>query len=144
LRPRSRRPLITKSDSSQLPPINSASVNTLPWVVLAETTVGKPFHPEFAHYLRQLDGKQVELAGFIQPLGEERDISAFLLIEYPVGCWYCETPELSGIVRVEPAAGKGSPFSRNLVKVVGRLSLNTADPENFLYTLREAKVSEAD
>jgi hypothetical protein len=111
---------------------------------LAETTIENPFRPAFSGYLRELDGKQVELTGFMQPLGDTGDMAGFLLIEYPVGCWYCETPDLAGIVRVEPGAGRPVSFTRNLVKVVGQLALNTADPENFLYTIRKAKVSEAD
>ena len=34
--------------------------------------------------------------------------------------------------------------TRGLVKVVGQLSLNATDPENFLFTIRKAKVAEAD
>jgi hypothetical protein len=53
-------------------------------------------------------------------------------------------PEVSGIVLVELPDGKTVPFTRSLVKVTGKLSLNAADPENFLYTIKEARVVEAD
>ena len=143
-RPRSKRPLENRLSHARLPPINSASTNSLPWDVLTETSVGKQFQPKFPKYLEELDGKQIELAGFMQPVGEELEMPSFMLIEYPVGCWYCEMPDLTGIVRVELAPGKTTTFTRNLVKVVGQLTLNGADPENFLYTIRKAKVSEAD
>jgi Tfp pilus assembly protein PilF len=143
-RPRSKRPLGSRFSHAKLPPINPASVNSLPWDVFAETIIGKQFQPRFAKYLEELDGKQVELAGFMQPVAEDLDMTTFMLIEYPVGCWYCEMPELTSIVRVELAPGKTATFTRNLVKVVGQLTLNAADPENFLYTIRKAKVSEAD
>jgi hypothetical protein len=144
LRPRSKRPLANRTSTADLPPVNANAVNPLPWAVLAETTVGREFRPTFARYLRELDGLQVSLAGFMQPIGEGLDLSSFLLIEYPVGCWYCEMPELAGIVLVELPAGKTATYTRSLVKVTGRLALNATDPENFLYTLRDAKVSEAD
>jgi tetratricopeptide (TPR) repeat protein len=144
LRPRSKRPLADKLASAPLPPIHADGINSLPWDVLAETTLGKQFKPTFAKYLRELDGRQIALTGFIQPLGEDLELGTFMLIEYPVGCWYCEMPEMIGIVFVELPEGKTATFRRSLVKVEGTLKLNSSDPENFLYTISKAKVSEAD
>jgi hypothetical protein len=143
-RPRSKRPLLSKLDAVNLPPVAITGVNPLPWAVLAETTVDRQFKPSFAKYLQELDGKEVFLNGFVQPLGEELDLSSFMLIEYPVGCWYCEMPEVTGIVLVELPPAKTTTFTRGQVKITGRLSLNTRDPENFLYTIRDAKVAGAD
>ncbi|MFL5245705.1 MAG: DUF3299 domain-containing protein [Gemmataceae bacterium] len=144
LKPRSQRPLASKLDDASLPAINPDGVTPLPWAVIAHTTLDKQYKPTFAKYLRDLDGKQVALAGFMQPLGEDLELATFMLIEYPVGCWYCEMPEISAIVLVELPAGKSTTLTRGLVKVVGTLKLNSSDPENFLYTLSKAKVSEAD
>ena len=80
----------------------------------------------------------------MQPLGEDLESGSFMLIEYPVGCWYCEMPEITGIVFVELPAGKTHSLSRSLMKVTGTLTLNATDPENFLYTITKAKVTEAD
>lgn len=143
-RPRSKRPLLDKWDASKLPPVNLTGVNVLPWDVLGQTMVDRPFKPTFGKYLEELDGKQVCLTGFMQPLGEGLELGSFLLIEYPVGCWYCEMPDISGIVLVELPPGQATTFTRSHVKVTGTLSLNTRDPENFLYTLRDAKASGAD
>jgi hypothetical protein len=144
LKPRSQRPLATKLDDAALPAINPDGVTPLPWAVIAHTTLDKQYKPTFPKYLRDLDGKQVALAGFMQPLGEDLELATFMLIEYPVGCWYCEMPEISAIVLVELPAGKSTTLTRGLVKIVGKLTLNATDPENFLYTLSKAKVSEAD
>jgi hypothetical protein len=141
---RSRRPLLTRLDSQALPKISATAINTLPWAVLAETTLDRKFRPTFPKYLKQLDGKKVVLSGFMQPLGEDFEANSFLLIEYPVGCWYCEMPEMTGIVLVELGGGKEAQFTRGLVKVVGKLKLNPKDPENFLFTISKAKVAEAD
>jgi hypothetical protein len=67
-----------------------------------------------------------------------------MFIEYPVGCWYCEVPEMTAIVFVELPRNKTAAFTRTLVKVTGTLKLNATDPENFLYTIEKAKVAEAD
>ena len=46
------------------------------------------------------------MTGFMYPLREDPDMTAFLFIEAPVGCWYCEMPETTGIVFVEMPAGQ--------------------------------------
>jgi hypothetical protein len=139
---RSRRPLLRHLDPEALPPISAAGINALPWALLAETAVDRKFKPAFPKYLTELVGKHVALNGFIQPLREDADLSAFLLIENPVGCWYCEMPEVTGIVYVELPRGKGATYTRGLVRVVGRLALNASNPEEFLYTLRDARVTD--
>jgi hypothetical protein len=144
LKARSKRPLATKFDTSTLPPISATAVNAVPWALLGETTVDKKFRPTFAKYLHDLDGKLVSLTGFMQPLTEDLDLALFMLIEYPVGCWYCEMPETTQIVFVELPAGKTTTYGRTMMRVTGRLSLNSTDPEDFLYTIRNAKVSEVD
>jgi tetratricopeptide (TPR) repeat protein len=144
IRPRSKRPLLNQLDTAKLPAINATGVNHLPWAVLAETTVDRQYKPTFAKYLRELDGKQVSLTGFMQPLNEELEVGSFMLIEYPVGCWYCEMPEMTGIILVELPGGKTTNFRRSSVKVEGQMTLNATDPENFLYIITKAKVSETD
>jgi tetratricopeptide (TPR) repeat protein len=144
LKARSKRPLIARFDTSTLPPVSATAVNPLPWALLGETAVDKKFRPTFAKYLQELDGKLVSLTGFMQPLSEELDLAVFMLIEYPVGCWYCEMPETTQIVFVELPAGKTTTFARTMMRVTGRMSLNSTDPEDFLYTIRNAKVSEVD
>jgi hypothetical protein len=141
LKPRSSRPLAGPLDETALPPVSATGVNALPWRVLADTTVGRPFKVVFPKYLRELEGRQVELTGFMQPLGEDLDMSAFMLIQYPVGCWYCEMPEIAGIVFVELPADSTFRLTRDRLKVVGKLTLNATDPENFLFTIGKAKVT---
>lgn len=142
---RSKRPLLSRRfDVASLPPLNPDGVNTLPWGLLAETTLDRNFRPTFAKRLREMDGMQVTLAGFMQPITEDQVYGTFMLIEFPTGCWYCEMPEVTGIVLVELGGGKTTTFGRQLVKVTGKLKLNATDPEDFIYTISEAKVSGAD
>jgi tetratricopeptide (TPR) repeat protein len=143
-KPRSSRPLFHKIDLAHLPPIDPKRVNPLPWSVVTETTLDRQYRPTFPKYLKELDGKQVMLSGFMQPLGEDQDFAAFLLIEYPVGCWYCEMPETTGIVLIEMPGGKTANYTRDQVRITGKLVLNATDPENFLYIIRQAKVEEGE
>ncbi|HBI44387.1 MAG TPA: hypothetical protein DDY78_16270 [Planctomycetales bacterium] len=144
LKPRSSRPLVHKIDLVDLPPIDPKGVNVLPWTVVTETVVGRKFHPSFPKYLKELDGKQVQLTGYMQPLGEDQEGGAFLMIEYPVGCWFCEMPEVTAIVLVELAPGKTREVTRGRLRITGRLNLNGTDPENFLYIIKDAKAVETD
>ena len=50
----------------------------------------------------------------------------------------------TGIVYVELPAGQTARYQRGLVRIVGRLSLNTGDPEDFLYTVKDARVGALD
>lgn len=143
LKTRSARPLVKAFDESTLPPVRADRANPLPWPVLGATTAEKG-RPVFLKYLEQLDGKTVTLTGFMQPVRDEPAVTVFLLLEYPVGCWFCETPEATGLVSVEMKAGKAADFKRGLVKVTGTLRLNRADLEGYLFTVTDARVGEAD
>lgn len=143
--PKSRRPLAVKRfDPATLPPISKERLNPLPWALLQETAVDRHFRPTFPRHLQSLHDHQVMLTGFMQPLTDELELNALMLIEYPTGCWFCEMPEVTGILLVELPEGKSLPYTRNLIKVTGKLSLNATDPENFLYTVKGARVVEAD
>ena len=48
------------------------------------------------------------------------------------------------IVFVELPADKTARYTRTMLRVSGRLALNATDPEEFLYTIRDAKVAEVD
>jgi tetratricopeptide (TPR) repeat protein len=143
-KPRSQRPLTRKLDQAPLPPIDPKGVNVLPWSIVTETTLDRQYRPTFPRYLKDLDGKKVALDGYLQPLGDDAELNAFLLIEYPIGCWYCEQPETAAIILVELPEGKTHPYTRSQVRIRGRLTLNASDPENFLYTIRDAEVSQTE
>ncbi len=141
---KSSRPLANKIDEAPLVAIDPKGTNVLPWSVVVETTLDRKYKPTFPKYLKELDGLTVQLSGFMQPIGEETECGSFLLIEYPVGCWYCEMPEMTAMVLIEMPEGKTRTFSRGQLKITGKLKLNGTDPENFLYTLKDAKVESAD
>lgn len=141
-KPRANRPLVKKVVLEGLPPIDSRGVNLVPWDVIAETTVDRQARPTFHSYLRDLDGKKVQMKGYMQPLGDDTDLGAFLFIEHPVGCWFCEMPQRSYIILVELPEGQSGRFSRERLRVTGKFLLNASDPENFFYVIRDAKVED--
>jgi hypothetical protein len=144
LKVKSSRPLVKAFDESLLPAIQDDGTNPLPWPVLAATVFDAKGRPTFAKHLEKLDGKTVSLTGFMQSTKEELTVSSFLLLEYPVGCWFCETPDPTGLVSVELKPGKQVETRRGLVKVTGTLELNRTNPESYLFTLKDARVGQAD
>lgn len=143
LKVKSTRPLVKAFDESLLPAIAADKPNPLPWPVLAATTIGKG-KPQFAKYLDKLDGKTVTLTGFMQPTKDANEQSEFLLLEYPIGCWFCEQPDPLGLISVELKADTTVEYRRGLVKVTGTLTLNRDNPEAYLFELKGARVGEAD
>lgn len=139
----SDRVLPKRFDSSRLPKIDLARVNPLPWGALDETVVGKKFDVKYLPYVNDLDGKTVSLSGFMQPAKAD-EVTEFLFTEFPVGCWFCESPSAFQIVQVDVAGGKPVPFVRGLVTVTGKLHLNRTDPERLLFTVTDAKVKLAE
>ena len=141
---RSSRPLASKLDQAALPPIDKDGINAIPWSVISETSVDRRYHPTFAKYLRELNGRTIRLTGYMQPLNEDPEPAAFLFIENHIGCWFCEMPDITGIILVELPAGKSKAYTRTPIRITGKLKLNETDPENFLYTLSDAAVTEAE
>ena len=141
---KSSRVFIRKLDASLFPAIRADKMNPLPWLVVGETTLGKKFQAQFHPYLNDLDGKSISITGFMQPLGEDSELNQFMLLEFPVGCWFCETPETTGIIRVQLPEGKAISLKRTIVKIEGTLRLNRKDPEDFLYSILNARVSDPD
>lgn len=132
-------------DASKLPAIRADRSNPLPWGALLEVTVGKGFKPTFLKHIDSLEGKTVTITGYASSAGDGADGASFLMTEYPIGCWFCESPDATGIVRIELAAGgDATTIPRGAIKLTGKLKLNRNDPERFLYTVENAKLAVTD
>lgn len=141
---RSSRALVRRFEFTTLPEPRADRANPLPWLALTTLELGGKFPLRFPDYLRRLDGKTVALTGFMQPVRAALEASSFLLLEFPVGCWFCETPPPNGMMLVELAEGKPMLLRSGLVKFEGTLKLNSTDPEEFLFKLTHARVAEID
>jgi tetratricopeptide (TPR) repeat protein len=141
---RSARALVRRYDLTTLPLPRNDRTNALPWLALTTLELGSKFPLTFPPHLRQFDGKPVSLTGIMQPIGNAQEAASFLLLEFPVGCWFCETPPPNGMILVQMADGKAVPLQRTLVKVEGTLRLNSTDPEEYLFKLQNATLREID
>lgn len=125
-------------------PIDGLGRGRLDWDVLATTRLDKSRRPDFHAALRKLDGKPVMLTGFLSPLDETGEMARFLLLEFPVGCYFCFAPQPTGLVYVQLVSGKTESLHAEPVKITGVLQLTADDPEDFLYKLVDAEVSAVD
>jgi hypothetical protein len=116
----------------------------LDWDVLAATSAGGKFPPKYPANLEPADGQEVVLNGYMCPLDEAGEMNTFLLLEIPVGCFYCLAPAPTSLVLVELAGGRREPLHYDLMKVVGRWRLNRDNPEDFLYSIHDARIAPAD
>ena len=94
--------------------------------------------------MQELSGKEVTITGFMKPVGEGLEVNAFLFVEHPIGCWFCEMPDFVNIIYVELPAGKSMAPQRELMRVTGRFQVNAADPEDYLYAIRGARAGGID
>lgn len=143
LKVKSSRPLLKAFDEALLPEVSADRTNALPWPVLSASVIDAKGRPTFAKYLDKLDGKTVSLTGFMQLSKDDTFTGTFILLEYPVGCWFCETPDPTGLLFVQ-LKPNGGDFRRGLVKVTGTLTLNRDNPESYLYSLQDARIGDAD
>jgi hypothetical protein len=142
---RSARPLVRSFDPGRLPAIVPDGINPLPWPALSETDLTRGFPPQVLPHVAKLAGKRVSLSGYMTPAsGNDAELSGFLLTEYPIGCWFCESPTPTQMVKVELTSGVTAEFARGRVKVVGIFHLNRTDPEQFLFTLSDATIGPVD
>ncbi|MFT3879722.1 MAG: DUF3299 domain-containing protein [Gemmatales bacterium] len=139
---RSRKPLIQQPfDVAKLAGASAGQASLLAWPILAETANDpRRFKPTFHPYLQKLENKQVTLTGFLHPLTDDLDCTSFLLVEYPVGCWYCTAPDLTGIVFITMKPGSTARFTRDVITVTGTWKLNGTDPDEFLFSIVDASV----
>lgn len=139
---RSRRPLVQQPfDVKRLASVQPGEPALLPWPVLAETARHpQQFKPTFHPYLQKLEGQPVTLTGFLHPLTDDLDCTSFLLVENPIGCWYCTAPDITGLVFVTMKPNTTARFTRDVITVHGLLKLNSSDPEEFLFSVVETQM----
>jgi len=130
-------------DESKLPRIDPKGRNALPWATIVETTVGKKFDVKFLPYVNDLNGLKVNLIGFVRPNGSGSEMTEFLVTEFPIGCWFCESPGPTQMVWVELSPNTTFDYMSGAVEIAGTLSLNRLDAERPLLTITGASVKRA-
>ena len=102
------------------------------------------FTPEIKYY----NNKTIEMQGYIIPndivhgaLGERGNGTTFMLSAYPTAaCFFCKGAGPESVMEIIPK--KPIPYSKNAVKIKGRLELNENDYMKMAYLLKDAQLVE--
>ncbi len=102
--------------------------------------------PKFKDEHLKLDNQKIEIEGFIVPFdivheatGGKHDGTMFMLSAFPAAsCFFCKGAGPESIIEVYPK--KPIPYSKESVKIKGRLELNDMDYLRMAYILREAEL----
>lgn len=96
--------------------------------------------PTFTNKHKALMEKNITIEGYIYPLETAKIQKFFMLSALPVSaCFFCGGAGPETVVEVN--SPNGIPMSDKLVKITGKLKLNTTEPERLFYILNEASVA---
>jgi hypothetical protein len=139
---------LQNAGSSSVIPINRSSAPILTFKDLDTAILpmweGGPVN--YPAWLEELDGKPVEVTGFMAPFDQLDDLSTFMLMPSYVGCYFCAPPSFTQVLLVQQAGqGRGSrPFIDPPIRVNGVLRLyhpasnHPAHRDQFVYALDDA------
>lgn len=88
---------------------------------------------------QDLNGSEIEVAGFIIALGTKTAQSHFMFSRYPQNmCFFCGAAGPESAMQVFMKDGKKIDLSQEKVKVKGRLQIQTNDASGLIYFLHDA------
>lgn len=91
--------------------------------------------------VQSMEGKEIEVRGYIIPLTGKVKQSHFMLSRYPQSmCFFCGKAGPESAMQVFTKGGKEIPFTDKKITVKGVLRINTTDISNLLYTLEDGVV----
>jgi len=97
--------------------------------------------PNFGPIILALEGREVEVDGFIIPLTGKIKQSHFMLSKLPQSmCFFCGAAGPETAMQVFTAGKKKVAYTDQKIKVKGILRVNDKDMNNPLYTLEDAVV----
>ncbi len=118
------------------------------WSTMARVTFTKEYDellglkvdkPVFSKAVKELDGKQVTLKGYVIPTEGYKSHKEFVFSAYPYSsCFFCGGAGPETVVEV--LAKAPVEYSADAITLSGKLRLNSSDPNALMYTLEEATV----
>jgi hypothetical protein len=123
--------------------VSSSEWNTLAKVSYktASDQYGEVSVPVFGPEVKALEGKQITLQGYMIPLEGIEGMfkpTHFILSSLPVeACFFCGTGGPETVVEVHMK--KPVEYTKEVIKLKGKLTLNGLDPYQMMYILEEAE-----
>ena len=95
--------------------------------------------PVFTDTLKKLNGKLIEIEGYVIPFDESTSIVALSANPY-ASCFFCGKASPASVMTLK-IAYPGKRFKTDeFLRFVGRLRLNFNDPQEFYYVLEKARI----
>lgn len=147
---------ISKTDSPAplptRPQPDTTSFLDLSWKTLAdidfrhswveELGMEVPF-PVFGERVKALEGRSVQVQGYLIPLSETGDETIIVLSAFPyTQCFFCGGAGPESVIDILPAKDPGELKMDQIVTFRGRLKLNDSDFDYLNYILEEAELVE--
>jgi hypothetical protein len=85
--------------------------------------------------IQQLNGKLVEVTGFMMPINYTQNIKNFILIQSLWGCCFGQAPAPNHIIVVNMQEGKTVDFYPDPVRVIGTFSVGETREEGYLVSI---------
>jgi hypothetical protein len=123
--------------------VSSSEWNTLAKVSYKTATdqYGEVSVPIFGAEVKALEGKQISLQGYMIPLDGLEGMfkpNHFILSSLPVeACFFCGTGGPETVVEVHMK--KPLEYTKEVIKLKGKLTLNGLDPYQMMYILEETE-----
>lgn len=120
------------------------------WKTLSKITYKKKYDelmgfkidvPVFSKPIKKLQGKEVELKGYIIPVEGYKSHTEFIFSAFPYNmCFFCGGAGPETVMEVE--AIKGIEYSAEQIILKGTLELNDSDINRLMYILKNAVLVE--
>lgn len=138
--------LVLSKAVAQTPPAyavnKTGKVSSETWKALSDVKFkvrGEFYYPQFGEKVKALNGKTVEIAGYLYALEETRWSKHFALSSLPLeSCFFCGVGGPETVVEVEsksPVKQSDKP-----VRIRGTLTLNGTDTEKMIYIVKNAEL----
>lgn len=100
---------------------------------------GEIYVPKFGADIRQLEGKEIELSGYIIPFEGMFAPDHLIISSVPVAsCFFCGGAGPESVAEVYLT--ESVKYTAKKVTVIGKLELNDADVDQLMYILRDAQM----
>lgn len=125
---------LTTAIPSSIPAPDAEGVIKLKFDVLTswKYVEGKTPIPE---NVQGLNGKTVELSGFMMPINETENITHFILVNSLWGCCFGQAPAVNHVIAVTMEPGKTVAFYPDPIKVTGRFFVGETREEGYLISV---------
>ena len=120
------------------------------WNTLSMVTYQREFDESFGidvekpilnPIIRNFEGKEIEVEGYIIPLTGKLEQSHFMLSRFPQSmCFFCGKAGPESAAQVFTKNGKKIAFTDKKIRVKGILRINVTDITNLLYTIEDGVV----